>query len=156
MNDLFFDFEADFVSSLHCIPMVVRYKLDTCGVKLKLAHWNQFDSVTRHQLVAQPVENSTDINAYRQLLYTTVKQYSDIPLKDLPIDPNPPWTNDIVVPDSVEQKAGEMGVKINSSQWKKLTPLQRFALIKLSRPSHENKNFLPALREFDLLDINHS
>ncbi|HEY9298982.1 MAG TPA: nitrate reductase associated protein, partial [Phormidium sp.] len=26
----FFQFEADFVNSLRCIPMQVRYKLDTC------------------------------------------------------------------------------------------------------------------------------
>jgi hypothetical protein len=33
----------------------------------------------------------------------------------------------------------------------KLSPAQRFALIKLSRPSHENHNFLPALKEFELI-----
>jgi hypothetical protein len=31
-----------------------------------------------------------------------------------------------------------------------LTPLQRFALIKLTRSQHENNNFLPALIEFGL------
>ncbi|MDA0674030.1 MAG: hypothetical protein O3C67_10055, partial [Cyanobacteria bacterium] len=31
-----------------------------------------------------------------------------------------------------------------------LIPLQRFALIKLSRPGHENRNFLPACQEFGL------
>ncbi|NEQ62650.1 MAG: nitrate reductase associated protein, partial [Moorea sp. SIO4A1] len=35
-----------------------------------------------------------------------------------------------------------------------LTPIQRFALIKLTRPSHENKNFLPALKEFQLVFVN--
>jgi len=35
----FFEFEADFVDSLRCIPMHVRLKLDTC-IKLKLAQWN--------------------------------------------------------------------------------------------------------------------
>jgi hypothetical protein len=153
MNDLFFDFEADFVSSLHCIPMVVRYKLDTCGVKLKLAHWNQFDVATRTNLVEQPISTPTEMSAYRQRLYHLVKEYSDLPLKDLPIDPNPPWLNDTVVPDTVQDKADKIGVKIDRYQWNKLTPLQRFALIKLSRPSHENSNFLPALREFNLVNI---
>jgi hypothetical protein len=37
-------------------------------------------------------------------------------------------------------------------QWAALSPLQRFALIKLSRSSHENSNFLPALKEFQLAD----
>jgi len=32
----FFQFEADFVDSLRCIPMQVRFKLATCGIKLKL------------------------------------------------------------------------------------------------------------------------
>ncbi len=155
MNDLFFDFEADFVSSLHCIPMIVRYKLDTCGVKLKLAHWNQFDAVARQTLVQQPIQTPAEVEAYRQLLYNLVKEYSDLPLKDLPIDPNPPWSHD-VIPDTVENKASEIGIEIDQSQWKKLTPLQRFALIKLSRPSHENKNFLPALKEFNLLNWDQS
>jgi hypothetical protein len=156
MDDLFFDFEADFVSSLRCIPMIVRYKLDTCGIKLKLAHWNHFDSSARQMLVQQPTQTPTEINAYRQLIYRLAKEYSDLPLKDLPIDPNPPWNNDTVIPDTVLQKAREVGIKIDQSPWKRLTPLQRFALIKLSRPSHENKNFLPALQEFNLLDVDPS
>ncbi|MDJ0543718.1 MAG: nitrate reductase associated protein, partial [Microcystis sp. M53601_WE4] len=37
-------------------------------------------------------------------------------------------------------------------QWQKLPPSQRFALIKLSRPGHENLNFYPALKEFHIVD----
>jgi hypothetical protein len=47
-----------------------------------------------------------------------------------------------------------MGVNITLKQWQNLTPLQRFALLKLSHSSHENKNFLPALREFKILENN--
>ena len=54
------------------------------------------------------------------------------------------------VPSNTIEKAAEFGVTITAVQWAALTPLQRFALIKLSRPSHENKNFLPALKEFKL------
>ncbi|MEM6714613.1 MAG: nitrate reductase associated protein, partial [Cyanobacteria bacterium P01_C01_bin.147] len=35
-------------------------------------------------------------------------------------------------------------------QWADLSPLARFALCKLSRPGHENRNFLSALYEFNL------
>jgi hypothetical protein len=107
-------------------------------------------------LVQQPTQTSTEINAYRQLVYRLAKEYSDLPLKDLPIDLNPPWINDLVIPETVQQKASETGIEIDQSQWKRLTLLQRFALIQLSRPSHENKNFLSALREFNLLDIDES
>jgi hypothetical protein len=37
-HDHCFDFEADFVGDLRCIPMAVRRKLDLVGVKLKLSH----------------------------------------------------------------------------------------------------------------------
>jgi hypothetical protein len=35
-------------------------------------------------------------------------------------------------------------------QWAGLPPLQRYVLIKLTRPGHRNENLLPALREFGL------
>jgi hypothetical protein len=55
------------------------------------------------------------------------------------------------IPASIQEKAQEVGTALTTQQWAALTPAQRFALIKLSRPSHENKNFLPALKEFQLV-----
>jgi len=147
-----FKFEDDFVSSLRCIPMAVRYKLDTCGVKLKLAHWNQFDLDTRRRLVEEPAETGEEIDAYRNLLQDFAARYTDIPLKDLPVEDNPPWQNGDRIPEAVLQKAAETEVEISPEQWQNLTPLQRFALIKLSRSSHENANFIPALKEFDMIN----
>lgn len=106
----------------------------------------------RERLVQQPISTSKDVQAYRELLHSLVEQQkTDVPLKDLPIDPNPAWEVETVLPETVQQKAEELDVSITLSQWQKLTPLQRFALIKLSRPSHENSNFLPALKEFGIL-----
>ena len=147
----FFQFEDDFVASLRCIPMIVRYKLDTCGVKLKLAHWNQFPQSERQVLVEQPTTTPEEIQSYRNLLQEYAAKYTDIPLKDLPIEDNPAWLDSQSIPETVQQKAEETGVKLALSQWENLTPLQRFALIKLSRPSHENHNFLPAIKEFNLV-----
>ncbi|MEB3283187.1 MAG: nitrate reductase associated protein [Lyngbya sp.] len=147
----FFEFEDDFVASLRCIPMIVRYKLDTCGVKLKLAHWNQFPQSERQILVEQPTTTLEEIQSYRHLLQQLAEKYTDIPLKDLPIEENPAWLDTEKIPETVEQKATETGVKLTLYQWQNLTPLQRFALIKLSRPSHENHNFLPAIKEFNLV-----
>ena len=147
----FFQFEDDFVASLRCIPMIVRYKLDTCGVKLKLAHWNQFPQSERQILVEQPTTTPEEIQSYRHLLQQLAEKYTDIPLKDLPVEENPAWLDTEKIPETVEQKATETGVKLTLDQWQNLTPLQRFALIKLSRPSHENHNFIPAIKEFNLL-----
>ncbi|CAD5915997.1 nitrate reductase associated protein [Planktothrix agardhii] len=153
MNNLF-EFEQDFVESLHCIPMIVRYKLDSCGVKLKLEHWNKFSQEARQQLVQNSINTPEEITGYRSLLYELAEQYTNIPLKDLPIEDHPLWLEITKLPDAVQQKLEEIGVNITLKQWQDLSHLQRFSLIKLSRPSHENKNFLPALREFKLLEKN--
>ena len=147
----FFQFEADFVESLRCIPMQVRYKLDTCGIKLKLAQWNRFSQTECQTLVDRPCETDAEVQSYRQLLQTLVLQYTGTPASELPIDPQPAWADPQVIPDSVQTKADEVNAAISLAQWQALTPLQRFALMKLSRSGHENNNFLPALQEFGLL-----
>ncbi len=146
----FFKFEADFVDSLRCIPMQVRMKLDTCGIKLKLQDWNHFSNSEREQLVEMPCTTATEIAAYREFISNLVVEHTGTQPKDLPIEEHPAWLNTTTIPDAVSEKAEEFQVKLTTDKWAKLTPEQRFALIKLSRPSHENKNFLPALQEFNL------
>lgn len=150
-NRSFFKFEADFVQDLRCIPMQVRMKLDTCGVKLKLTHWHQLTVEEREGLMALPCETLEEQQTYRQRLRELVlAKMGEFP-KDLDIDPAPPWMNATVIPMVVVEKAESMGVDLTLEQWAQLTPAQRFALIKLSRPSHENHNFVPALREFQIV-----
>ncbi len=147
----FFQFEADFVDSLRCIPMEVRMKLDTCGIKLKLAHWHQFTQEERLALVEKPITTPEESEAYGKYLQQLVVTYTGIPASNLPIEPNPPWLDANTIPANLQTKAQEIGVILTEDKWATLTPEKRFALIKLSHPSHESKNFLPALKEFKLL-----
>ncbi|MDY6937235.1 MAG: nitrate reductase associated protein [Cyanobacteriota bacterium] len=147
----FFQFEADFVESLRCIPMQVRFKLDTCGIKLKLTQWHQFDGGDRQALVEMPCQTEAEIAAYREFLTYLVRERAGVSPKELSIDPDPPWNIGDRIPVNLEEKAQAIGVTIPIERWAQLSPVQRFALIKLSRPSHENNNFLPALEEFALV-----
>ena len=146
-----FEFESDFVDSLHCIPMVVRMKLDTCGVKLKLTHWNQLNEAERQTLVNLPCTTKEESQEYRQYLQKKVTEKTGKSAGELAIDPKPAWTIAEKIPTEVSNKATEEAVEITQQQWASLTDIQRFALIKLSRSNHENKNFLPALKEFNLI-----
>ncbi len=147
----YFQFEADFIASLRCIPMQVRFKLDTCGIKLKLAHWHQFKEEERHALVNLPCTSPEEIAAYRNFLQNLILNHTGLAAKELTVDKEPAWLNSQAIPATTIEKAQEFGVIITPKQWLYLTPLQRFALIKLSRPSHENRNFYPALKEFNLV-----
>lgn len=146
----FFQFESDFVASLRCIPMQVRLKLDTAGVKLKLPHWHQFSDQERQNLVQQPCSNSTEAEVYRNHVQQLVTHYSGAPAKLLPIDPAPPWQATTAVPAAVIAQAAAVGQNLSPVQWQQLSDLQRFALVKLSQSNHENRNFELALQEFGL------
>lgn len=148
----FFKFEADFIESLRCIPMQVRFNLDTCGVKLKLSHWHQFTSQERQLLVNMACDTPAESQIYREFLQKLVIEKSGAPAQELPIDANPAWIDQENIPLKVQDKAAEFDVKISLEQWQQLSPLQRFVLIKLSRPSHENRNFYPALQEFGIVN----
>ncbi|MGH7999511.1 MAG: nitrate reductase associated protein [Brasilonema sp.] len=147
----FFEFEADFVDSLHCIPMQVRQKLDTSGIKLKLSDWSHLTKAEREALVELPCSTEAEIQVYREYLQNLVLQHTGTLAAELPIEPYPEWLDAKTVPTNLQEKAREFGVMLSSQQWAELTDLQRFALIKLSRPSHENQNFPKALKEFNLL-----
>lgn len=147
----FFQFEADFVESLRCIPMQVRLKLDTCGIKLKLPQWHSFSDQERQMLVELPCDTKAATQQYRDTLKQLVRDRMGEAATELAIDPDPEWKNSAVIADSVLQKAQDVGVGLHSHQWANLTQDQRFALLKLSRSNHENHNFLPALKEFQVI-----
>lgn len=145
-----FDFEAAFVNSLRCVPMIVRYKLDACGIKLSLRAWSQFSLSTRARLVTMKVETLDEVQAYRNFLSQSILDVGDFVV---PTDGDvvPAWADPAQVPEVVARKAEEFNVRIDPERgWATLRPLQRFALLKLTRGDHENENFVPALREFGL------
>lgn len=146
---MFFQFEADFVESLRCIPMAVRFRLDLCGVKLKLHQWNALSQGDRQQLLDLPCTDAAQIQAYHDFLHHLIRDRTGETATDLPVDPHPAWDAS-QLPTAVVEKAAEQGVAVTLEQWRSLSPLQRFALVKLTRSSHENSNFGPALREFGL------
>lgn len=147
---MFFQFEADFVESLRCIPMGVRYKLDSCGIKLKLEHWHRLSDAERQELVSLPCETSTELAHYRQQLQDWTQRDWGAAAKDLPVEAQPAWLAVTTIPTNVLEAGRVLDIELNLEQWRSLSPLQRFALIKLARPSHEHRNLLPALREFGL------
>jgi hypothetical protein len=148
----FFIFEADFVDSLRCIPMQTRYKLDTCGIKLKLADWNRMTSDERQTLLDMPCKSENEVQAYREYLQKRIFHYTGKTPSELSIETHPAWLNADKIPEEVQVKASEFDITISQQQWALLSPLQRFALIKLSHSGHENKNFPQALEEFNLVN----
>jgi hypothetical protein len=138
-----FGFEGDLDhGGLPCVPMAVRMKLDQAGVKLDLRAWLGFSEDERRELLA-----AAGGPAFRERVRVLASRTGNLP-KDLLVPALPPWEEKLP-PADLARKAADEGVPLD--KWADLSPLQRFALLKLSRPGHENRNFLPACREFGLL-----
>lgn len=152
MNDTaLFAFEADFVDTLRCVPMAVRFKLDRVGVKITLRQWSRLTPEDRFDRLMSPCDTAGEIDAYRRALKALVVERAGETPKDLPADATVPWSDAAGTPDQVVAFAGEVGAPPPSDAvWAQLTDLQRFVLLKLSRDNHDNVNFVPAMREFGL------
>jgi hypothetical protein len=149
-----FDFERDFAASLRCVPMAVRLKLDLCGVKLSLRQWSRFTGADRCRLLVMACDTPTEIEDFRILLIGLVADRAGELAKPLMEDIDAASWNDVWrVPQAVAAFARQSGLPAPTpAQWARLTRLQRFALVKLSRDHHDNLNFAPAMHEFGLAD----
>ena len=150
METIFFKFENDFVESLKCIPMIVRYKLDTCLIKLTLAEWAKMTTETKKTLAYALCENHIEIEQYRYFLKEHIQHITGNSPKMLS-HVSDSWNDLTDIPDEVYDKAIEWDCQPPTlAQWLNLSTMQRFALVKLSRSGHEGKNFPAAMREFGL------
>ncbi len=152
MNDAqLFAFESDFVSTLRCVPMAVRFKLDACAIKLSLRQWSRFTQGDRQDLLTAPCESPAEVEAYREGLVALIALRAGEPARALAEPPCEQWKDALSVPMSVVHQARSVGLAPPSrSQWACLTELQRFVLLKLTRDKHDNLNFAPAMIEFGL------
>ena len=149
-----FGFESELEKSLACIPMAVRFKLDQCAIKLSLDQWGQFLVADRRALLEMRCETELEVAEFRRAIENLVKATTGDELRPLDVGTRRPW-DDPDVPVQVTRKTRELGaVPPTGYQWRALTTLQRFALIKLSRDGDHHRNLIAALREFNLLGLN--
>ncbi|MBL7738980.1 MAG: nitrate reductase maturation protein NarM [Chitinophagaceae bacterium] len=147
----YFLFEEDFIEkNIRCIPMIVRFKMDHAGIKLKLAEWSRFTVEERIELATKACNNEGETNSYNEYLSGLVAKHTGKEATALVVDKNPVWADVSSLPAMLNEKLWGFGWHISVEKWKGLTSLQRFALLKLCKEGHENKNFPKAMKEFGL------
>jgi hypothetical protein len=151
-HDHLFAFESDFVATLRCVPMAVRFKLDRVGIKLTLRQWSSFTDAVRRTLLLTPCGSPDEQQDYRAKLETMVREATGETARPLPAPDVLIWDVSDGPPPAIIAFAKTAGVTPPSTaDWRRLANLQRFVLAKLSRDNHDNVNFIPAMREFGLL-----
>ncbi|MEJ7646205.1 MAG: nitrate reductase associated protein [Chryseolinea sp.] len=148
----YFRFEEDFMEdNIRCIPMIVRFKLDAVGIKLKLKEWSKMSYDERALLAEHPADSHVDRLEYKTHLAKLIFKHTGSQPTLLTIDEDPAWSNTNDIPYEVNEKLHELELSLSLMQWQELSTLQRFVLLKLSRPGHENRNFPKAMKEFGLI-----
>ena len=72
----YFCFEEDFVEkNIRCIPMIVRFKMDAAGIKLKLSEWNRFSTQEKIEL-ATMTDDTVVRGDYHMYLVNLIKKYT--------------------------------------------------------------------------------
>jgi len=147
-----FKFEEDFMEdNIRCIPMMVRFKLDAAGIKLKLSEWSRLTLPERIDLAELPTTTQGEVFKYRHHLQHLILSRTGKETTEQPIDKSPAWAMTDHIHESLQEKLKEYNSTLSLIKWQRLSDLQRFVLIKLSRPSHENRNFPKAMKEFNLV-----
>ena len=148
IKPFFFTFENDFVNTLKCVPMIVRYKLDSCGIKLRLAEWAKFSLEDKKALAYMPCYTAREVAKYGDYVKKIVRKHYSHEASTLTfVDDS--WNKIHEIPVEVQKKAAEWDCpEVTLKNWMNMDTLQRFALVKLSRSGHEGQNFPVALKEF--------
>jgi len=147
----YFQFEEDFVEgNIRCIPMIVRFKMDAVGIKLKLSEWSKFRVDDRIQLALLPCNSDSEREQYNNFLRLLIKRYTGNEPTSFEINRSPEWANTDMVPETLFDRLKKFDCVLTVDKWRSLTDLQRFALLKLMKEGHENKNFPKAIKEFAL------
>ncbi|MET0338952.1 MAG: nitrate reductase associated protein [Caulobacter sp.] len=145
-----FGFEDDFVRTLRCIPMCVRFKLDRVGIKLSLRQWSRFSLADRQDLRLAPCADGAQAAKWRQRLIDLIADRAGEDAAPLVKAPDARWSLPATPPEILQLAADRQLAAPSDEQWRSLTELERYALVKLTRDRHENANLGPALAEFRL------
>src|SRR4029078_8489856 len=82
----YFDFEEDFIEeNVRCIPMIVRFKMDAAGIKLKLSEWSRFKKEDRIELAVKPCGTEEEASRYNTYLAGLIKKHTNSEPTTMPV-----------------------------------------------------------------------
>ncbi len=142
-----FKFEDEIYSSLSCLPMAARRKLDQLGLKIGFDQWQQLSRGERLMICHAPIAAEDEVEALRMFVNDVMLAKCGATPKELPPEKrqgvNPPK----MVPPKLVESAQASGVALTQAAWANLDDDERYALIKLGveKESHKLKAALDEL-----------
>lgn len=154
MDYFLFQFEQDKYYPLRRFPMVMRLKLDLCGIKMSISDWAKFSRPDREALAAMPYETQEQLDACRLRMKELIAAIDGESTETDPVARPAPWEITTVMPESVGRHIASLGIAPPTlAQWAALSNLQRYALVKQTREGAKNEKLPAILKEFGLVPV---
>jgi hypothetical protein len=120
------------------IPMVVRLNLDLCGLSFGLDDWVGLDLETKIALASCIADTPEKARLWTRMVLDCIAA-----ARPCDIDPGElPGLYCAQLPARINVQMLALGLaKLDEASWAGLNILQRYALMKLSRPGHRNRDF---------------
>jgi len=142
-----FEFEAEYQSDLHFIPMNIRYKLDVTGIKVGLDAWNKIPIPQRFMLLGMPYHSQIELAYFKETISKlTVSYFEKTPEIINCLNPNLWAANNNPQP-SLLASCPEDFKKLLLDKWPQLLEKERYAFYKLSISKRREYTFGLACRE---------
>ena len=143
-----FKFEDDMHTTLACVPMSVRRKLDRVGVKVGLEQWKALGRGERLAICHLPAERHEEREALRLFINEAVRRVCGEEPRALGEAQRAVADPPAKLPAEISERARAAGVALDQKAWERLDADERYALIKLGGGAEVSHNLAAALAEF--------
>jgi hypothetical protein len=143
-----FKFEDEMHTTLACVPMAVRRKLDRVGVKVGLEQWKALGRGERLAICHLPVERHDEREALRLFINEAVRRVCGEEPHTLAQAQRAVADPPAKLPTKLAEHAHAAGVALDQAAWERLDADERYALIKLGGGTKHSHNLAAALAEF--------
>ncbi|ALK31895.1 nitrate reductase associated protein [Burkholderia plantarii] len=153
---LLFGFEVESSEDFTFIPMIVRFHLDRCALRISLDQWQRLPLEDRRLLARFPVvvgarEQDAAQPDFASALAQMLRTHAAGEAGRIEPETAPAWRDTATIPAALAAQCALAGLPApDAAAWAALGPFERYVLAKLSRKPKLNHDFLPAMREFGL------
>lgn len=142
-----FKFEDEIYTTLACVPMAVRRKLDRAGIKIGLQQWQALSRGERLAVCHLPDELPEEREALGLFIADAVRRARGEEPRTLSETQRSLADPPRELPAQLSERAREAGIKLDQVAWERLDGDERYALMKLGTGGEPSHNLAAALSE---------
>ena len=143
-----FGFETELYTTLTCLPLAARHKLDIIGIKVSIKQWLALEMNERHTLCEMPADSEQERRTLSEFICRLIAQRCG----EQPAALSPEQQASVIPPSQpptgIAEQASALGYDLDTVGWKTLDNDQRYALLKFGGDDRRRAKFAAALKEF--------